>query len=100
MAKLYITEYRRLGKDKSGNVIQTGQNPPLATQVVNITAGSLQSAFFNASTSLIRVHTDAICSVELGENPTATTNSTRMAANTTEYLAVSNALKIAVITNT
>lgn len=27
MAKLYITEYRRLGKDKSGNVIQTKTKP-------------------------------------------------------------------------
>lgn len=100
MAKIYITEYRRLGTDKSGNIIQTGENPPLTTQVVNITAGSLQSAAFNASTSLIRVHTDAICSVEIGANPVATANSSRMAAGTTEYLAVSSALKIAVITNT
>jgi hypothetical protein len=100
MAKLYITEYRRLGSDKSGRIMQTGEQPPLATQIVNITSGSLQSNPFHPSTSLIRVHTDVLCSVEVGLDPVATLDSARMVAGSTEYLAVNSPLKIAVISNT
>lgn len=100
MAKLYITEYRRLGTDKTNRVIQTGENPPLTTQVLTISGTSLQSAAFNQSTSLIRVHTDSVCSIEINLDPTATTDSLRMSAGSTEYLAVTGGLKIAVISNT
>jgi orotate phosphoribosyltransferase len=48
----------------------------------------------------VRVHTDAICSIAYGANPTATINSFRMNANTTEYFGVNPGDKIAVISNT
>lgn len=90
MAVLYITEY--LGP--------TAVDPPLAEQTVAIGGTSAQSSAFNANTRYIRIHTDAICSVLVGSNPTATATKKRMAAGQTEYVAVAGAHKIAVITNT
>lgn len=99
MATLYVTEF-------AGPFVKFGvggwiaQQPPVAEQTVVIGAGSLQSAAFNANTAMIRVHTDAICSIEVGTNPTATATTARMAANQTEYYGVGAGQKIAVITNT
>lgn len=100
MAKLYITEFRSLGTDAFGNPVASGILPPLATQTVAIGGTSTQSAAFNAATKVIRIHTDVICSFEVGTNPTATANSARMAAGQTEYISVIPADKIAVISNT
>lgn len=95
MAKLYVTEYG--GLDPALVAVA----PPLVDQTpVVIGAGSLQSAAFDAATTLVRIHTDAICSIAFGTNPTATANSQRMAANSTEYFAVKFGHKVAVITNT
>jgi hypothetical protein len=74
--------------------------PPITTQTVAIGGSSTQSAAFNTDARVIAVHTDAICSIEFGTNPTATANSRRMAANTTEYFEVLPGNKVAVITNT
>jgi len=74
--------------------------PTIATQIVAIGAGSVQSSAFNAITKIIGVHTDAICSIEIGADPTATANSRRLAAGSTEYFEIIPGHKIAVITNT
>jgi hypothetical protein len=100
MPKLYITEYSKIGSDRVNRLVQTGENPPVASQTVSFSSSSAQSSPFNFKTSLIRVHTDSICSIEIGENPVATVNSLRMAANQTEYFSVPNGYKIAVISNT
>ena len=96
MATLYITEYA----DIRGNASFV---PPVAEQAVVFTT-STQSAAFNANTRFVRLHTDAICSIQFGENPTATTGHARMAINQTEYFAVrhgkATADKVAVVTNT
>lgn len=91
MAKVFITEFER-----------PDQLAGSSTQVVAITAGSVQSAALKANTTKIRIHTDAICSVEFGPNPTATADSARLAANSTESFLVppGQAFKVAVITNT
>lgn len=94
MAKLYITEY-------SNSVGSVGKETAVTTQSpISFSGSSSQSSAFNAKTRMIRVHTDAICSIEVGKNPTATTSSKRMAANDTEYFFVNPADKLAVITNT
>lgn len=109
MAVVYITEYSRSGVGPNGKEIPVPMEPPIAEQTVAITAGSVQSAAFNIATVLVRIHTDAICSKLIGSNPTAVATSGRMAAGTTEYVALdkqrdaattAGALKIAVITNT
>lgn len=99
MAVVYITEH-----DKPtvyyGQLLPVAKMPPLASQTVSIGGGSTQSSAFGASTKMIAVHTDAICSVEFGSNPTATSSSFRLAANTTQYFEVTPGQKVAVITNT
>jgi hypothetical protein len=94
MAKVYITEFTAID-------LNVSREPPLAEQTVAIGGGSVQcSNAFHAMTRAIRVHTDAICSVAISRDPTATANTRRMAANTTEYFGAEGGQKIAVITNT
>jgi len=100
MAKVYVSEYKYQPLDADGKVIVVGNEPALAYQTVAIGGGSLQSSAFNDSTRFIRVHTDAICSIKIGTNPTAVTTETRLAANQTEFFGVRGGMKIAVITNT
>ena len=94
MAKVYITEYASID-------LNVTREPPLAEQTVAIGVGSVQSSnAFHASTRAIRVHTDAICSVAINNDPTATANTRRLAANSTEYFGAAGGQRIAVITNT
>ena len=100
MAFFYLSEFASLGM--VGN--QVGQVPPvpeITTQKIAITAGSTLGAPFNASTVLIQVHADAICSVEFN-GAAATTASMRMAANETRFYAVPRgaSASVAVIANT
>lgn len=104
MATLYITEFARQGRDLAGYINQNGacEQPPIAEQTVAIGASSAASAAFNAKTTMIRVHTDAICSISVGAAPTAAATNARMAVGQTEYFCVpaNSGLKIAVIVNT
>ncbi len=99
MAKVYITEHTKPSVFQGG-LLPVAKMAPLTTQTVAIGGASTQSSAFNAKTFMVAVHTDAICSIEFGSNPTATSNSRRMAANTTEYFEVTPGDKVAVITNT
>ena len=104
MAVLYITEFVKQGRDGAGYLNQnaTPEEPVVAEQTVAISVGSASSAAFNAKTGMIRLHTDATCSIAVGASPTAVTTNRRLAANTTEYLSVvpGSNLKVAVIANT
>ena len=101
MAVVYITEFSGTGT-ASQEVVPAAKWPPIASQTVAIGAGSVQSAAFNANTTLVRINTDAPCSIAVGGNPTALATSMRMSGGATEYFTVNpnSALKIAVITNT
>lgn len=100
MAKVYISEYNDLG-GVPGNWLMSGQEPSLVEQTPITSSGtSQQSAAFGSTTRLIRIHTDGIISIAIGPNPTATTNSKRLAANQTEYFSVYPGHRIAIITNT
>jgi len=99
MAKLYVTEFRNVGAATEMFLLPLA--PPVVDQTpVAIGVGSVQSAAFNAGTRFVRLHADAICSIAFGADPTATANNARLAANQTEYFAVSPDHKVAVITNT
>ena len=98
MAKVYVSEFAGVYSQASG-VTPQPRTPPLVEQTVAIGGTSAQSAAFGAATQLVRVHTDAICSVAFGANPVATASTMRMAAGQTEYFAVNPGDKIAVITN-
>jgi hypothetical protein len=95
MATAYITEYGGTGAERA----QIAAAPAVASQTVAI-GTEAKSAAFNNNTRLIRVHVDAICSILIGSNPTATTASARMSADSTEYFGVNPGDKISVITNT
>jgi hypothetical protein len=104
MATIYVTEYNSLG-GAPGAPSQTPFDPPVAAYSFAITGSSTTpgapNTTFKASTNLIRVHTDAICSIAIGLSPTAAATATRLAANQTEYhsVAVNQGHTIAVITN-
>jgi|SRR5271166_972738 len=100
MAVLYVAEFALMGQAPN-SVPAMGMQPVITEQVVSIGGSSTPSLAFNAKTRFVRLHTDAICSIEFGTAPTATTSMARMAANQTEYFAVpeGGAYKVAVITN-
>jgi hypothetical protein len=95
MATLYLTEYGSAGEQRT----QVAQTPRVAMQTVAIGAEA-KSAAFKPSTRLIRVHVDAICSIVISSDPTATTSDSRMAAGDTEYFGVNPGDKLSVISNT
>lgn len=97
---VYIQEYARQPIDRNNRLLRAGEEPAVTSQTVAVTVGSVQSNPFNAATGFIRVHTDVVCSVAFGLNPTATTTSMRLAANTTEFFGVTPGHRIAVIQNT
>lgn len=99
MAKIYITEHT-VPTINYGSSLSVVRMPPLATQTLTSSGASQQGAAFNAKTYMLQIHTDGIISLEFGTNPTVTTNSFRMAANTTAYFEVGPAEKVAYITNT
>ena len=100
MPNLYITEFNLEGVDAMGRLMPAARTIPIAEQKVTFTT-STQSAALNASTTLVRLHTDGACSIAFGTNPTATTSNMRMALDQTEYFAVQpgTGLKIAAISN-
>jgi hypothetical protein len=100
MATLYISEYAQLGDlGSSSELLPLSLEPPLAEQTVALSGASAQSNAFGPFTKYIRVHTDAICSILVGSNPTATTAKKRIPADHTEYFGVKPGDKIAAITN-
>src|SRR4051812_48167052 len=102
MAKLYVTEFSDEAQTVRGGAQAAQVNSAMVDQTpVVIGAGSLQSAAFAATTVLVRIGTDAICSIAFGTNPTATANTFRMAADQVEYFGVpaGQSYKVAVITN-
>lgn len=100
---LYIREYEKLARERWGGPgvnIPAGKEPALAQQTPLAIGGiSTASSAFNAETSLVLVHTSQACHVEFGTNPTATTNSHRMPADSTQFFGVTigGGLKVAVI---
>lgn len=99
MATVYIAEYSDIVSTvRGGTAIPV--DPPIAEQTVTVGSVSAQSAAFNSSTKFIRIHTDAICSINCNaSNPVATSANGRFAANQTEFRGVTAGLKLAVITN-
>jgi hypothetical protein len=107
LSSLYISEYQYAAYSQgpaigAGDGVPCGLEPQITTQVIPISGTSAQSAALNPLTHFVRLHTDSVCSVAFGANPTATTSSMRLAANQTEFFGVSpeqGSIKIAVISN-
>jgi hypothetical protein len=100
MSALYVTEFESITPTTEGGAAQVARAPAVVDQTpVTISGTSAQSAAFGKSTKYVRLHSDVICSVSFGANPTASTNNMRFAANQTEYFGVTPGMKVAVISN-
>lgn len=98
MSSLYIEEYVTSAIGARGPV-QCAQQPPIATQKLDYTAGVAQSAAFNAQTLFVRISADTPCSFAFGINPTATVASAQLNADESEYFGVIPGHKVSVIAN-
>lgn len=101
MATVYVTEFAELPLDKFGAVIPSPKYPAVAKQSMAITGASttLPNAFDN-KTHFVLIHTDSICSIDIGQNPTAAATGDRMPANETRFAGVQPGHNLAVISNT
>lgn len=89
MGILYITEYADMAQMPNGGHGSFPQQPMLVEQTLVFTT-HVESAAFNVLTRFVRLHTDAICTVQFGTAPVAivasgTAGSARMVAGQTEY---------------
>ena len=104
MSILDVEEYQSIGAAPSNGPSQMGKEPSLASQTVAESASSTKSSAFQVGTTVVRIHTDAICSIQFGPSGSvvATTSNRRLAANQTEYFEVPRGgiFAVAVITNT
>lgn len=93
---LYISEYAQ----NSTMTPTLVDEPALVNQKVDFTAGTTQSNAFRTDTKMVRLHSEVICSIKFGTNPTAAITDARMVAGQTEYFKISPGYKVAVIANT
>ena len=103
MATLYIKEFPDQGLSAINAPMPFPlENGSVTEQTVAIGASSAQSAAFQNSTQLVRVVTDAICSIKIGTNPTALAIHQRLSVGESYTFAVpkNSGFKIANIINT
>lgn len=93
MAKLHIQEYGGL-VHTHGGVAGYPKEPALDSQVVTYTVNAVSNAFGD-NTRLIRVVSDGLAFIVVGETPVATANSMRLPADVVEYFGVKPGDKIA-----
>ena len=101
MAKLFIAEYQNFAAAPN-HLIQAPLEPASVEQVIDFTSGPAVSNPFSQSTRLIRLVSDAPCSVSIGINPSASAANGRMPADAVEYRGIpeGSAFKISVVSNT
>jgi|SRR5215472_2885704 len=100
MAKLYVSEYATISNMPTV-VGQVPLEPPLTEYVLDYTAGMVTSPPFQQGTRMVRMNTDAVCSLVIGSNPAATTQNGRWAKDQTECRGVpeGQGFKVSVISN-
>ena len=97
MTKVYVSEYATLPV-VNGAIAQIPAEPPLATQVIDYSAG-VASITLGAGTRYVRLNNVSVCSMSFtGTN--ATTSDARFPAETVEFKGVQPSSKISAITNT
>lgn len=96
MASLYISEATRLEKDGDGFTLPVFPEPS-GHQKVTFTT-STQSADFGGE--FIRLFADADCHIAFGDNPTATANHPKYAANVEYFRSVRPGEKLSVYDGT
>ena len=97
MAQLNISEHDPLNYFGSDSVPAL-KVPPRVKQQLTFSGSSVQSAAFGSGSYLIRVHTDTVCRLEFGDNPTAAaTSAIVLSAGDREVFNVNPGDKLAVI---
>lgn len=102
MARVYVTEYARQGRDAAGYLApMTVDEPALVTQVLDIGTNSVQSLTFNPLTKFVRIIAEDSVSVAFGTNPTATVDDLRLPRDVSELFSIpfEKGYKVAVIYN-
>ena len=102
MATLYITEHAGQVRDAAGYQVQgTPAHPATAQQTVTVGASSTASNVFNASTTIVELVSDVVCSIAVGTAPIATATNRRIPANVPVQIGIpaGKNYKIAAITN-
>ena len=102
MATFRIVEFSRMattaGIGHAEESAQIPMYPPVATQSpITLSGTSQQSAAINAATRFVLIETDGACHFAVGDNPTATTNNERLAADAHRFIGITPGHKIAVI---
>ena len=97
MSDCYIEEYERPVSAVDTYGAQVSPQPALAVQKITIGA-STQSTAFNAKTRGIEIVADGACHFQVGANPTASTSTSYLPANTVRRFAVIPGQKIAIST--
>ncbi len=98
MSTIYIAEGNFIGGG-GNHPVQGMFVPPITEQTVTIGGGSASSNPFSKNTTVVRINTDAVCSIAFGVSPIANTSNMRLAANQTEYFTVIPGQLVAVISN-
>lgn len=96
---LYITEYRRFGRDDRGAVVPAGQEPAITTQVKTIGAAILSDPL-DKNCRVVELHCDAVCHVKFStvkESTGATTSHKRLPSGATQFFTVPPGLILSVI---
>jgi hypothetical protein len=83
-----IREYNTIGQAQ-GQPAQIALEPAIADQVTtDFSGGAVQSGFFNAATSYVRLWCDTEGSFLVGTNPTAAATNAPIAAKNPEFFGV------------
>ncbi len=96
MAKMYLTEH---ASAIGAGALQVPQEPPLAVQVIDFTAGSTASAALQPGTKFVSIQLDTAGHIQFAASPTATsTTSRKHAADAVSWHGVTKDLKVAAVT--
>jgi hypothetical protein len=98
MPTFYLAEYETIGATGRG-AIAIALEPPLAEQVIDITALSQQSDELLPETCIVKIQSDVACSIAIGLDPNATNSARILMAGEPQLLTVPAGakLKIAVV---
>lgn len=102
MAFLYVIEATDI-KHLQGDGAQAISGIGKAAYRIDNTAASTQGPLLNTATKYVQLHTDSICSFEMGVNPTAVVGAKRMAAGETRTYEIDGSagdVRIAAVFNT
>lgn len=96
MSIVSVTQFSAVGVVSNGSLM-CPQAPFVATEDINASTVSAQSAAFDGQTRFVRVVSDANVRVRFGSDPTAVVTDMPIRANSPEFVAVVPGDKIAVI---